>query len=121
MNCCYRAVYWIYVLGFYCSRFFVNPADRQKEIKYNSVHPSKAPWLWIGAEMKDGKIVTVTDMLNKYIEYDDVVDIPYLEVATGLKEGVSRWLYLDSKTLNEQEFPPQGLVIKDDTNESATS
>jgi hypothetical protein len=71
--------------------------------------------------MKDGKIVTVTDTLNKYIEYNDVVDIPYLEVATGIKENVLRWLYLDSKTLNEQEFPPEGLVIQDDTNESAAS
>jgi hypothetical protein len=120
MNCCYRVVYWAYVLGFYCTRFFVNPADR-KVPTYNSVHPSKTPWLWVGAEMKDGKIVTVTDIVNKYIEYDDVVDIPYLEVATGIKEDVLRWLYLDSKTLNEQEFPPEGLVIKDDTIGTATS
>lgn len=120
MNCCYRVIYWAYVIGFHVSRFFVNPTERTLP-KYNTVHPSKTPWMWVGAEMKDGKIVTVTDMVNKYIEYDDVVDIGYLEVATGMKEGVSRWLYLDSKTLNEQEFPPEGLVIKDDSNESPAS
>lgn len=120
MNCCYRAIYWAYMVGFYCSRFFVNSSERQTP-KYNSVNPSKMPWLWIGVETKDKKIVTVTDTVNKYIEYNDVVDIPYLEIATGMKENVIRWLYLDSKTLNEQEFPPEGLVIKDDTTESASS
>ena len=93
----------------------------QQEKTYNTVHPSKAPWLWIGAELTNGKIVTVTDMVTENVEYDDVVDAAYLETITGITEGVSRWVYLDSKTLNEQEFPPEGIVIKNDSIESATS
>jgi hypothetical protein len=96
------------------------PTDIETKVKYNLVHPSKTPWLWIGAELSNGKIVTVTDTVNKYIEYDDVVDSSYLEATTKI-DTASRWLYLDSKTLNEQEFPPEGLVIKDDSVNSGTS
>jgi len=96
------------------------PTSIETKVKYNLVHPSKTPWLWIGAEMPNGKIITVTDTVNKYIEYDDVVNSVYLEAATKI-DNASRWLYLDSKTLNEQEFPPEGLVIKNDSIESANS
>lgn len=113
-------MYWGYKLFFYASRAISKP-DIETRVKYNTVHPSKTPWLWIGAEMKNGEIVTVTDTVNKYIEYDDIVNTVYLESATNLHTGVSRWLYLDSKTLNEQEFPPEGLVIKNDSVESTAS
>jgi len=120
MKCCCRCLYWTYRALFCCSRLFINPRiDTRK--KYNSIHPSKAPWLWIGAEMANGKIVTVTDKVNSYIEYDDIVDTKYLQTVTDIKDGVSRWIYLDSKTLNEQEFPPEGLIIKNDSIESASS
>lgn len=77
------------------------------------------PWMWIGAEMPYGKIITVTDTVNKYVEYDDVINTNYLESVTKIDSAV-RWLYLDSKTLNEQEFPPEGLVIENDSVESGT-
>ena len=70
--------------------------------------------------MPNGKIITVTDTVNKYIEYDDVVNTAYLEATTKI-DTANRWLYLDSKTLNEQEFPPEGLVIQNDSVESGTS
>lgn len=89
-------------------------------MNYNLVHPSKTPWLWIGAQMPDGNIVTVTDTVNKYIEYDDIVNASYLEAVTKV-DTATRWIYLDSKTLNEQEFPPEGLVIQNDSVESGTS
>lgn len=120
MNCCYSVVYWTYRAFFCCSRLFARPAVVPLK-KYNSIHPSNAPWLWIGAEMTNGKIITVTDEINKHIEYDDIINSVYLEEAANLKQGVTRWLYLDSKTLNEQEFPPEGLVITNDSVESATS
>lgn len=116
MNCCYKLVYWTYRTVFCCSRLFARKTTRS----YSSVHPSKAPWLWVGVEMKNGKIITVTDTLNKYISYDDTVDTTYLELVTGIKDGVNRWIYLDSKTLNEQEFPPEGLIIQNDSIESGT-
>jgi hypothetical protein len=84
------------------------------------VHPSKTPWLWIGAEMPNGKIITVTDTVNKYVEYDEVINVAYLETVTKI-DSANRWLYLDSKTLNEQEFPPEGLVIENDSVQSGSS
>lgn len=111
MNCCYRVVYWGYRVGFWCSRLFKSSIE--KRVQYHAVHPSKTPWLWVGAEMADGRIITVTDTLNKYIEYGDRVDSRYLEIANHLDGEIIRWLYLDSKTLIEQEFPPEGLVIND--------
>lgn len=120
MNCCYTCVYWTYRAFFCCSRLFMKPKIEAR-VKYNSVHPSKTPWMWIGAEMENGNIITVTDTVNKYIEYDDVINSTYLKVATNMEQGVTRWLYLDSKTLNEQEFPPEGLVIKNDSVQSGTS
>jgi hypothetical protein len=112
-------VYWGYRVFFYVSKLF-QPSIPETRINYNLVNPSKTPWLWIGAQLSDGKIVTVTDTVNKCIEYDDVIDAAYLESATKL-DTVTRWLYLDSKTLNEQEFPPEGLVIQDDSVQSGTS
>lgn len=123
MRCCYSIVYWTYRAIFCCSRKWkqVCSVEEPIQIKYNSVHPSKTPWMWIGAEMKNGAIVTVTDQVNKHIVYDDVVDAGYLEAVTKLHTGVVRWLYLDPVTLNEQEFPPEGLVIQNDSLESGTS
>lgn len=119
MSCCYRIVYWGYRIFFYASKLFQStPAE--VPVNYNLVHPSKTPWLWIGAVLPSGSIVTVTDTVNKYIEYDDVVNSEYLEAATKI-DTATRWLYLDSKSLVEQEFPPEGLVIKNDSVESGTS
>lgn len=111
MNCCYNVVYWTYRAFFWCSRFF--KSDIENRVKYHSVHPSKTPWLWVGVELTNGKIITVTDTINKYIEYGDRIDSQYLEIATNIHSDIQRWLYLDSKTLVEQEFPPEGLVIND--------
>lgn len=70
--------------------------------------------MWIGAELSDGTIVTVTELVNRYVEYDHVINSNYLESVTKIDSAL-RWLYLDAKTLNEQEFPPQGLVIRHDS------
>lgn len=70
--------------------------------------------------MPNGKVITVTDIVNKYVEYDEVIDIKYLESVTKIDSAIC-WLYLDSKTLNEQEFPPEGLVIQNDSVQSGTS
>jgi hypothetical protein len=110
-------VYWSYRAIFCCSRRFKQLCSIEEPVdfKYNSVHPSKTPWMWIGAEMKNGKIITVTDEVNKHIVYGDLVDETYLKCVTLLKKDVVRWLYLDPITLNEQEFPPEGLLIQDDS------
>ena len=113
MNCCYNVIYCSYRVLFWCSRWLYPTIE--KRVTYHAVHPSKTPWLWVGAEMANGKMVTVTDIVNKYIEYGDRVDTRYLEIATNIHDEVRRWLYLDSKTLVEEEFPPEGILINDDS------
>jgi hypothetical protein len=72
---------------------------------------TKLPWLWLGAELRTGKIVTITDQVNKEVQVGDTVTNHYLEHLTGIYP-VYRWLYLDPVTLNEQEIPLEGLTIE---------
>lgn len=85
------------------------------EIPKKKISTSKLPWLWVGVELNNGKIETVTEIVNNTVDYDDVINKHFLEELTGFKD-VKRWIYLNSTTLNEEEFPAEGLVIKDDSN-----
>lgn len=109
MNCCYFFVRGIFILKRKIEQYFYVPEKEKIEIS-----GSDLPWLWIGAEMKSGVIITLTEDINKVVSYGDTVTPFFLESYTELK-NVKRWLYLDSLTLLEQEIPPSGLVIKDDT------
>jgi hypothetical protein len=71
------------------------------------------PWLWIGAELPNKQIITLTDEINHAIDYGDCVDEAFLQSCTKVYL-VDRWLYLDSATLVEKEIPPEGLLIQDD-------
>jgi hypothetical protein len=113
MNCCYNFIYQTYRIFFWCSRIF-SSNDIEKAV---FVNPSKLPWLWIGVEMKNGKIITLTEKINKYVEYGDRVDTRYLEIATNTTGEILRWLYLDAETLIEREFPAEGLIIEHDSRE----
>jgi len=109
MNCCYFFVRGIFILKRKIEQYFYVPEKERLEIS-----ASELPWLWIGAEMKSGVIITLTEDINKVVNYGDTVTPFFLESYTELK-NVKRWLYLDSLTLLEQEIPPSGLLIKDDT------
>lgn len=85
-----------------------------KKLIKQKVSSLKVPWLWVGAELMNGKIETLTEIVNSSVEYDDVITPLFLEELTEL-QNVKRWMYLDSTTLNEQEIPAIGLVIKDDS------
>jgi len=109
MNCCYIFVRGVFILKRKIEQYFYSPEKERLEIS-----ASILPWLWIGAEMKSGVIITLTEDINKIVNYGDIITPFFLESYTELK-NVKRWLYLDSLTLLEQEIPPSGLVIKDDT------
>jgi len=109
MNCCYIFLKGVFILKRKFEQYFYSPEKERLEIS-----PSDLPWLWIGAEMNSGVIITLTEDINKIANYGDIITPFFLESYTELKK-VKRWLYLDSVTLIEQEIPPSGLVIKDDT------
>lgn len=102
INCFFRLVR-IY------NKFYYTEIPKQK------ISTSRLPWLWIGVELPNGKIETITELVNTSIDVGDVITPKFLEELTNI-QGAKRWVYLDARTLNEQEFPAEGLVIKDDSN-----
>jgi hypothetical protein len=112
MSCCIRLFRWI----FKCKRNVENILGLGLYIKVpkSVVLQRDIPWLWLGAETVDGKIHTITDMINNQLDYGDIVNHQYLKSITQLAY-VDRWLYLNPVTLKEEEIPPEGLVIENDT------
>jgi len=102
MTCFYRGlriIHWI------ISRLC--PRQRQ----YVEVPANKLPWFWIGTTHFDDKIITVTDVVNKVIKYNDRVTPELLREITGY--NTINWRYIDPVTLEEKVFPPSGIVIED--------
>lgn len=87
-----------------------------KKLPKQSISTSDLPWLWIGAELTNDKIETITELVNNNVDYGDIITTEFLQELSHL-QNVKRWLYLDPTTLNEEEFPAEGLVIKDDSDE----
>lgn len=87
-----------------------------KKLPKQKISTSDLPWLWIGVELTNDKIETITELVNSNVDYGDIITTMFLQELTQL-QNVKRWLYLDSTTLNEEEFPTEGLVIKDDSDE----
>lgn len=83
------------------------------------VSPSHLPWLWIGAELEDGKIISITEDVNDEVQYGDRVNEDYLVDLTRLF-NVKRWLYLNPQTLKEEEIPLEGLLIENDSHKPKT-
>jgi hypothetical protein len=100
---------------FFCCLRIYNRIFYKKLLK-QKVPTSSLPWLWIGAETTNGKIETVTEVVNSIIDFEDIITPLFLQEITNLK-NVKRWLYLNPTTLNEEEIPAEGLVIKDDSSE----
>ena len=115
MNVLYQGLQWTFKAILCCKRVYQKVVS--SEPKMHEVTPMKdLPWLWIGAELESGSILTVTEIVNKYVASGDVVTADYLYNVT-LVPSVKRWLYLDTKTLNEQEIPTDGIVIQYDPSE----
>ena len=100
---------WVYRQLFFCKRRLC-PHTRQLTPEVPS---SKLPWFWIGAKLFDDTI-SVTDIVNKHVRYDVPVTVKLLSELSHIYEGVI-WKYVDAKTLEEKEFPPEGIVIENDT------
>jgi hypothetical protein len=112
-------VAWLYEAVFNCCRrvdqFLFkqpNPDERQ-----NIVPVSKLPWLWIGAVFpKSETSIDCTHLIDPTITYGMTVTTDWLENVTGYTPVT--WKYLDSKSLEEKEFPSSGIVIDDTESEN---
>ena len=107
---------------FWCKRKFSLSIDlnevETRDDEY--ISSSSLPWLWVGAELETGEIVTVTEYLNNEVRYGDRVNEDYLVDVTRIFNA-KRWLYLDHQTLKEEEIPLSGLVIGNDPKLSKSS
>jgi hypothetical protein len=102
-------IIWAYRQLFYCKRRLC-PHTRHV---IPEVHVNKLPWFWIGAKVFD-ETICVTDIVNKQVRYGVPITSKLLSELTHIHEGAI-WKYVDAKTLEEKDFPPEGIVIENDT------
>jgi len=104
-------VAWLYRRIFHCCRrvdsiLFAPVKNTDAEVPVTTL-----PWLWIGAKYTDGITIEYTNEVNGRIEFGLHVTPEWLDDVFDLKDVT--WRYLDSKTLEEKEFPSIGFVIDD--------
>jgi hypothetical protein len=103
-------VVWVYRQVFWCCRR-IDSILFSPEKKDDSVPVTSLPWLWIGATLDNGHIEEYTSQINETVVYGVAITPEWLEAVTYAKNVT--WKYLDSKTLEEKEFPSAGFVIDD--------
>jgi hypothetical protein len=103
-------IVWLYSCLFYCKRQLCPHTKRDVP----SVPINKLPWFWIGVKVLD-TTTCVTDIINNHVKYGTIVTSELLSELTHVNDRDAIWKYVDSKTLEEKEFPPEGIVIEDDT------
>jgi len=102
-------VTWIYSQFFHCKRRLCPHTKREMP----AIPASKLPWFWIGTTFLD-ETISITDIVNKHVKYGIPITSKLLSEITDIGENAI-WTYIDAKTLEEKEFPPEGIVIEDDT------
>jgi hypothetical protein len=115
MNLCIRCTLAVYRVGFACLRFLnklITNEVKEVPVMRNHVTP---PWLWIGIELYDGTIIDRTEEVQNLLDRGFPVTLESIDDSVNV-ENVKRYFYLDTKTLNEEEFPPEGLLINDTRN-----
>jgi hypothetical protein len=103
ITCIYRQL-------FYCKRRLCPHVKRIVPI----IPANKLPWFWIGTTIYNNT-VTVTEVVNTHIRYGIPITPELLSEITHINNKDAIWKYVDSKTLEEKEFPPEGIVIEDDS------
>ncbi len=100
-------LYWVYCQIFWCKRKLCPETRKEK----TEIGMCKVPWFWIGAEFAD-RTEPVTNIVNSMITPGIKVTPAFLRSVTTYDPLV--WKYMDAVTLEEKEFPPEGILIEDD-------
>lgn len=76
--------------------------------------PVQPPWWFVGAQMDDGEIFAVTDMLADFLVVNNRITLDLLERLNYdiPKNRIHRWFYIHPDTFEELEFPSEGIVVK---------
>lgn len=109
---------WLYRALFHCKRNVINFLFEEETTHVEErVHVNDIPWLWIGGLTTDDVSYTVTNEVNRSIQYGTLVNSTYLESVTGISNVVT-WKYLDPVELEEKEIPSEGFLIQHATPET---
>jgi len=99
-------IYWIYCQLFWWKRKLCPETRKEK----SEINICNVPWFWIGAQLED-RTEPVTNIVNRNITSGLRVTPDFLRSVTGYDPLV--WKYMDVVTLEEKEFPPEGILIED--------
>lgn len=81
---------------------------RQQYNQIKIVSESHLPWIFVGCKDSNGEVINITETVNKYINYGDLVSPSFLQ---KLDPTYNEWFYLDKLTLNEVKIPVEGIQI----------
>lgn len=82
----------------------------RKKRNEDTVPSSNLPWLWVGAVYPNGEVKDITEEVNRYTTYGMRITPKLLQLVLLDNSEVS-WKYLDTKTLEEKDFPSEGFLI----------
>jgi hypothetical protein len=86
----------------------------------NTFTPCQPPWWFIGAKLRSGEEVCMTDMMAPYIVTGNVITprlLAALAPEISKNEGLVRWFYIHPTSFEDTEIPPEGITIRPDVPE----
>lgn len=99
----------LYKVGFWVYRW-VFPHEYTPIVKH--ISQSELPWLFVGIELTNGKIIDKTDEAFDLINKGLPVTPTTININIDLDQ-IKRCFYLDAATLKEEEIPAEGITIND--------
>lgn len=82
--------------------------------------PCQPPWWFIGAKLRSGEEICMTDMLAPYIVAGNVITPRFLTALApdiAHNGGLVRWFYIHPTSFEDTEIPDEGITIRRDVPE----
>lgn len=79
--------------------------------------PCQPPWWFIGARLRGGEEVCMTDMMAPYIVAGNVITPQFLNALSpdvSQNGGGARWFYIHPTSFEDTEIPAEGITIRPD-------
>lgn len=111
-------VVWVYEQVFHCCRRVQKFLFKDEEDD-NTIPLAELPWLWLGFVDSEGTTIDYTNTIK-------LLNVPNIHVTSDFLTSLvdlsaeGKWQYVDSKTLQLEEFPSEGFVINNVVDEPAT-
>lgn len=82
--------------------------------------PCQPPWWFIGARLRSGEEVCMTDLMAPYIVAGNVITPRFLSALApdiAHSGGLVRWFYIHPTSFEDTEIPDEGITIRRDVPE----